>query len=158
MEKLTPEMVAANAGYSLYHFCRVFQVCMDMSVMEYIRKRRLSLAATELFEGRRVIDIAFDYGFETQSGFTKAFRKEYGYSPTQYVAKMTLINEFIYEGQTTFEFGGMFMNPVIIKKSSFKVAGYGIKTNIANGVIQKILLHSGTTMILMDGNVKCMNS
>lgn len=132
-ERLTPEIVASNAGYSLYHFCRVFQACMDISVMEYIRKRRLSLAATELFKGRRIIDIAFDYGFETQSGFAKAFRKEYGFSPTQYSARMAVIKGFVSGEQTTFEFGGIFMNPVIIKKPAFKVAGYGIKTNIADG-------------------------
>lgn len=132
-EELTPEMVASNAGYSLYHFCRVFQACVDISVMEYIRKRRLSLAATELFKGRRIIDIAFDYGFETHSGFAKAFRKEYGFSPTQYSARMAVIKSFVSGEQTTFELGGIFMNPVIIKKPALKVAGYGIKTNIADG-------------------------
>lgn len=38
----------------------------------YIRGRRLSLAATELFNGRKIVDIAFDYGFETPSGFANA--------------------------------------------------------------------------------------
>lgn len=132
-EKLTPEMIASNAGYSLYHFCRVFQACTQTSVMEYIRKRRLSLAAVELFKGRKIIDIAIDYGFETQSGFTKAFRKEYGYSPTQYMMRMASVKGYLFGEQTTFEFGGYVMNPVIVKKPAFKVAGYGIKTNIAEG-------------------------
>lgn len=132
-DELTPEIVANNVGYSKYHFCRVFHACMDMTVMEYIRKRRLSLASLELFAGGKIIDIAINYGFETQSGFSKAFRKEYGYSPTQYAIRMSGINDIVSEKQTTFEFGGYIMNPVIIKRPSFKVAGYGIKTNIADG-------------------------
>lgn len=130
-EQLTPERVAAYTGYSLYHFCRVFQACMDIPVMEYIRKRRLSLASTELFKGRKIIDIAFDYGYETQSGFTKAFRREYGYSPTQYLERMVVIKGVASGEQSTLEFGGAIMKPVILRKPAFKVAGYGIKTNIA---------------------------
>lgn len=136
-QKLTPGIIASNVGYSLYHFCRVFQACMDVPVMEYIRKRRLSLAATELFKGRKIIDIAFDYGFETQSGFAKAFRKEYGFSPTQYIARRTVLKGILSDEQTTFEYGGILMKPVIIKKPAFKVAGYGIKTNIADGSYTK---------------------
>lgn len=136
-EKLTPEVVASNVGYSYYHFCRVFQACMDTPVMEYIRKRRLSLAAVELFRGKKIIDIAVDYGFETHSGFAKAFRKEYGYSPTQYAVRMAAVKGFISGEQTTFEFGGCIMNPVIVEKPAFKVAGYGIKTNISDGSYTK---------------------
>lgn len=95
--------------------------------MEYVRRRKLSLAAIELFNGRKIIDIALDYGFETQSGFTKAFRKEFGYSPTQYMARMT---GYVKAKQTS-EIGGYIMSPIIVKKPGFKVAGYGIQTNIA---------------------------
>lgn len=95
--------------------------------MEYIRSRRLSLAANELFSGRKIIDIALDYGFETQSGFAKAFRKEFGYSPTQYIKRMTgYVN-----AKQLIEIGEYIMKPIFLKKPAFKVAGYGIQTNIA---------------------------
>ena len=125
-EDIAIEEVANQSGYSVFHFCRVFSLCNGVSVMEYIRGRRLSLAASELFNGRKIIDIALDYGFETQSGFTKAFRKAYGYSPTQYMMRMAKYADT----KTTFEIGGFIMNPVIVKKPAFKVAGYGIKTNV----------------------------
>ena len=125
-ENITIEEVASKSGYSLYHFCRVFSLCKGVSVMEYIRGRRLSLASTELFKGRKIIDIALDYGFETPSGFTKAFRRVFGYSPTQYIVRMAGYTD----AKTPFEIGGYIMNPIIIKKPAFKVAGYGIKTNI----------------------------
>lgn len=128
-EEITVEEVASQTGYSLYHFCRVFNLCMGVSVMDYIRRRRLSLAATELSKGRKVIDIALEYGFETSSGFTKAFRKGFGCSPTQFIeqrAENTRVG-------TIFEVGGYSRKPVIVKKPAFMVAGYGIKTNITGG-------------------------
>ncbi len=136
-EKLTIEMISQHVGYSLYHFCRVFQISMGVPVMEYVRKRRLSIASTELYKGRRILDIAFDYGFETQSGFTKAFRKEFGYSPTQYAIRMTEIQAYMSGTKTTFEHGGYDMVPQIITKPSFKIAVFGIKTNIADGSFTK---------------------
>ena len=128
-ENITIEEVANQSGYSLYHFCRVFSLCMGVSVMEYIRGRKLSLAASELLKGRKIIDIALDYGFETHSGFVKAFRKAFGYSPTQYMMRMT----GYVDSKITFEVGVYIMNPVIVKRPAFKVAGYGIKTNITGG-------------------------
>jgi len=125
-EALTVNEIADHVGYSLNHFCRVFTLCKGISIMEYIRKRKISLAAMELFKGKKIIDIAFEYGFETPSGFSKAFRKVFGYSPTQYVARM----DGYFNEETTFKIGGYIMNPVIVKKTAFKVAGYGIKTNI----------------------------
>lgn len=132
-ENITIKDVANQLGYSVYHFCRVFSLCKGMSVMEYIRERRLSLAAIELFKGRKIIDISLEYGFETHSGFTKAFRKSFGYSPTQYKVRMAGYDDV----KTTFEIGGYIMNPVIVKKAAFKVAGYGIKTNITGGTYTK---------------------
>ena len=125
-EDITIEEIANQSGYSLYHFCRVFSLCKGISVMEYMRGRRLALATTELFNKRKIIDIAFDYGFETPSGFAKAFRKAYGYSPTQYMMRLAQYADT----KTTFEMGGYIMEPVIVKRPVFKVAGYGIKTNI----------------------------
>lgn len=125
---LTPEVIASSSGYSLFHFLRVFNINKGMTLMEYVKKRRLSLAAIDLFKGERIIDIALDYGFKTHNGFSKAFKKEIGFSPKQYVKCMG--NYFNKESKL--ELGGYIMNPVIMKKAEFKVAGYGIKTNITN--------------------------
>lgn len=125
---LTPEVIASSSGYSLFHFLRVFNINKGMTLMEYVKKRRLSLAAIDLFKGERIIDIALDYGFKTHNGFSKAFKKEFGFRPKQYVKCMG--NYFNKESKL--ELGGYIMNPVIMKKTAFKVAGYGIKTNITN--------------------------
>src|SRR4051794_34736340 len=81
---LSIEQLASIAGFSPYHYYRVFHVYVGMPVMEYVRRRRLAHAAAELAHGRRIIDIALDYGFDTHNGFAKAFRKIYGCPPENY--------------------------------------------------------------------------
>lgn len=133
-EDLTAHQIAAQAGYSVYHFSRLFSAVQGVSVMDYVRFRRLSLARIQLLTGRRIIDISMDYGFETASGFSKAFHKAFGYSPTTYIARMnswegTVIKEGI---------GEFIMNPIIKKMPAFKVAGYGIETNVSEGYLKDI--------------------
>lgn len=78
---LTLTSVAAQAGYSRHYFARRFKECMGVSVMEYVRKRRLCMASDAIAKGSRVIDAAFQYGWDSHAGFTKAFKAEYGFSP-----------------------------------------------------------------------------
>lgn len=132
--ELTPELIASEYGYSTFHFCRIFNMCQGITLMEYVKKRRLSLSATKLFDGNRIIDIALEYGFDTHNGFSKAFKKEYGFSPTQYIKRM---EGYYCNKESIYKIGGYIMNPVIVNKPAFKVAGYGIKTNISNGNFTK---------------------
>ena len=83
-QTLSLEQLATMAGFSQYHYSRLFSLYMNMPVMEYVRRRRLAHAALDVCEGKRILDIAMDYGFESHSGFTKAFRKVYGFSPEEY--------------------------------------------------------------------------
>ena len=83
-DSLSVDSLAAQAGFSPYYYCRLFSLYMDMPVMEYVRRRRLSCAAKAICEGERILDAAMDYGFESHNGFAKAFRKVYGYSPDEY--------------------------------------------------------------------------
>lgn len=132
--ELTPELIASEYGYSTFHFCRIFNMCQGITLMEYVKKRRLSLSATKLFDGNRIIDTALEYGFDTHNGFSKAFKKEYGFSPTQYIKRM---EGYYCNKESIYKIGGYIMNPVIVNKPAFKVAGYGIKTNISNGSFTK---------------------
>ena len=81
-EELASKMMASEAGYSEYYFMRVFKACMEMTVMEYVCKRRLIRASEEILMGKRVIDVALKYTWESHSGFTKAFKKEFGFCPS----------------------------------------------------------------------------
>jgi AraC family transcriptional regulator len=133
-EDITATAIAEMAGYSLYHFCRVFNICTEKPLMEYVRSRKLSLARMDLLKDTKILTVAIDYGFETASGFSKAFRNEFGYSPTWYIARM---KEFTIADQST-DIGGYLMKPEFIRKKAFQVAGYGIKTNISSGYTKDI--------------------
>lgn len=77
--------MAREAGYSLFHFQRVFKDTTGYTPKAYLRARRLTIAAQELIETQNdIIIIAEDAGFESQAAFTKAFRKQYGIAPGKY--------------------------------------------------------------------------
>ena len=132
-ERITVEILAEIAGFSAYHYYRLFNAYVGMPVMEYVRRRRLEHAVTELSGNKRIIDIAMDYGFESHSGFGKAFRKIYGCSPEQYRIHATgnipskvdlrLLQQFNLSG-------GIILEPKIITKPSFKVIGYALETTL----------------------------
>lgn len=74
--------VSWHCGYSKYYFARMFKRHMGISVMDYVRKRRLVRASNEIMAGHRIIDVAMNYGYQSHSSFTKAFKQEYGFSPS----------------------------------------------------------------------------
>lgn len=84
-ERISSEAIDDVTGFSKYHFHRVFQAAVGMSISQYIRMRRLANAATTLLHtDERIIDIAFYYQFESQESFTRSFKKLYGLPPGQY--------------------------------------------------------------------------
>lgn len=69
--------------YSPYHFGRLFYYIADMSLSEYIRKRKLSLAAMKLQNGDdKVINLAIRYGYDSADSFARAFVKQHGVTPS----------------------------------------------------------------------------
>lgn len=80
-EVLSVSRIAQQSGYSPWYFSRCFKENVGLSPMEYVKQRRLFAAAQEIRKGRKILDAAMDYGWETHSGFTKAFLGQFGYSP-----------------------------------------------------------------------------
>lgn len=83
---LTPRELAEHAGFSLYHFYRLFEAATGMSVQRYITRRRLLFAAYDMAQGKDVITCALEYGFNTHAGFYKAFRRCFGCGPKAWLA------------------------------------------------------------------------
>ena len=83
---ITAGELAARAGYSHWHFCRLFAQATGMPVGGYLQKRRLARALEDIARGGVGIDTALAYGFDTYAGFYKAFTRMYGCSPKQYLA------------------------------------------------------------------------
>lgn len=79
---LSLEEVSQKAGFSLWHFQRIFTAFVGEPLGSYLRRRRLTAAAGELRESsRRILDIALDYQFESQEAFTRAFKSLFGVTP-----------------------------------------------------------------------------
>ena len=85
-EPLTLERIAERAGLSPYHFSRLFTARMGRSVMAHVRGRRLVRAARRLGSepGLKLVELAFDCGFESQEAFTRAFKRVFGVSPGRF--------------------------------------------------------------------------
>ena len=82
--KLDIEEIAKVANVSSFHFQRSFAILTDVSLGEYIRRRRLSLAGNDLVNGQeKIIHIAYKFGYETPESFTKAYRKQHGVTPSE---------------------------------------------------------------------------
>lgn len=81
---LTTESLAKKFHYSCTHFKRVFRNYYNMSVSDYIRKRKLTLIAEEIRGGVDYVAAAQMYGYKTYAGFKKAFEKEFNMSPATY--------------------------------------------------------------------------
>ena len=85
------EIIAEKAKCSVYHFQRMFSFLVDLPLSEYIRKRKMTLAAFELQNtDTKVIDIATKYGYDSHSSFTRAFQSVQGVTPSK--ARMEGVN------------------------------------------------------------------
>ncbi len=83
-EPVTLAELARAAHYSVYHSARMFKEVTGRTPFEYLRMRRLSAAAVELSkDGRRVVDVAFDFVFDSHEGFTRAFARQFGVPPSR---------------------------------------------------------------------------
>jgi AraC family transcriptional regulator len=78
------EDIARITSYSPYHFQRIFNYISGISLSEYIRKRRLTVATFDLQNGEKVIDVAMKYGYVSADSFTRAFTKQHGITPSQF--------------------------------------------------------------------------
>lgn len=83
--EISAKELSEMAGFSVFHYYRLFQNAVGMPVMQYITRRRLLNALYEMQSGEKMVEIALEYGFETQAGFYKACVREFGYTPTEFL-------------------------------------------------------------------------
>ena len=124
-EEIDYEKVAAESFSSSYHFQRVFSILCGYTLGEYIRLRRLSLAGTELANGKeKVIDIALKYGYDSPDSFAKAFQKFHGITPSQARADGSMLKSFSRLSIKISLEGGSIMNYRIEEKGEMILTGY----------------------------------
>ncbi|MCD7901656.1 MAG: AraC family transcriptional regulator [Bacteroides sp.] len=84
MYDLTMEEIASYTGRSLATFKRDFKKISDLSPQKWLIQKRLEKAHELINEqGRKISEVCFDVGFKNRSHFTTAFKKHYGYSPSE---------------------------------------------------------------------------
>ena len=93
---ITLSDLAKAAGYSQWHSARLFKELIGKSPFDYLRALRLSKAALVLRDNQpKIIDVAFDFVFDSHEGFTRAFTKQFGLSPKKYSDNPTPIQLFM---------------------------------------------------------------
>jgi AraC family transcriptional regulator len=85
-QDLNLEVLSEKAGYSKYHFHRLFAAQFGISLVEYVQLRRLKRASYRLafHPDERIIDIALEAGFERPEAFTKAFKRIFNQTPSSF--------------------------------------------------------------------------
>lgn len=82
--KIDCEEITKISGYSWFYIQRLFSGIAGITLSEYIRRRRMTLSASELIDsGIRILDLAVKYGYKTADSFSRAFRNVHGVSPSE---------------------------------------------------------------------------
>ena len=129
-EEIDSEEVAAKAALSPFYYHRIFGALCGMTVGEYIRSRRMTLAAQELFHSdAKVIDIAVKYGYDSPDSFAKAFQRFHGITPSQAREPGANLRSLApLHIKITLE-GGTMLDYSIEKKAAFTVVGFKKRFN-----------------------------
>lgn len=139
-EEMDYQAIARIAYCSEYHFTRMFSFLAGISLSEYIRRRRLTLAAFELNNSNtKVIDVAVKYGYRSADSFTRAFQSMHGVMPSEARNNGQSLKAY---PRLTFQLtirGGKEMNYRIEEKEAFRIVGIMKRVPIVfNGVNPEI--------------------
>lgn len=156
-DEIDYEQLGRIACCSAYHFQRMFTYMAGVPLSEYIRRRKMSLAAVDLRgEGKKIIDVAGKYGYSSPTAFNRAFQSIHGIAPSAVKNEGVAVKSF---PTLTFKLtvkGVEEMNYRIESKEAFRIVGVSvplqkdIEKNFAvipskweeisvNGTLQKLL-------------------
>lgn len=121
---LSAEFLSRRVHIPPFYFQKGFSLLCQMTLGEYVRKRRLDAAGTELAAGdAKVIDVALKYGYDSPDSFAKAFTRFHSVSPAMAHTGATLRSFAPLKIKLTME-GGYSMEYKIVAKDSFTVVGH----------------------------------
>lgn len=150
------EQIAKIACCSSYHYQRMFSYMAGVPLSEYIRRRRMTMAAVELQSGKeKVLDVALKYGYDSPTAFNRAFQKVHGITPSQAKESGIMVKALPPISFKITIKGEAEMNYRIEKKEAFRIIGVStplfkeVEKNFlnvpkffnetaANGTIQKL--------------------
>lgn len=133
-EDITIEDIAKHACVSPFYFQKGFTMLCGFTVGEYIRNRRLSLAASDLVStNERIIDIAIKYGYDSPDSFTKAFTRFHNCTPIDVRKNEATIKSYA-PLKISFSLKGTYiLDYKIVEKDSFTVIGISKNFEYENG-------------------------
>lgn len=121
-EEIDYEIVAKEASCSSFYLQRIFSILCGMTLGDYIRNRRLTLAGNELSAADdKVIDIALKYGYESPESFTRAFSRFHGVTPSKAKKDGSKLKSFSRLSVKITLSGGNIMDYKIIEKNAFDI-------------------------------------
>lgn len=127
-KELTIENIAKQAMISPFYFQKGFAMLCGFTVGEYIKRRRLALAGSELVStDGKIIDIALKYGYDSPDSFTKAFTRFHGATPTSVRKGDAMVKSFASLKIKLILEGGYTMDYKIVSKDEFTVIGMSRK-------------------------------
>ena len=126
-DKIDYEQLGRIACCSSYHFQRMFAYMAGVPLSEYIRRRRMSLAAVDL-QGKsmKILDVAAKYGYNSPTSFNRAFQSVHGIAPSAVKNEGTSVKSF---PPVTFKItvkGVEEMNYRIETKEAFRILGVSV--------------------------------
>ncbi len=129
--------ISKKAYSSLSHFHRIFAFMTGFTIKEYIRKRRLCVAAHELLcTDANVLDIALKYQYSTHETFTRAFKKNFGQNPLKFRKtrmEHVLFNKInIYDEKYKSRYRDETIAHRFVTYNRFFVTGFKIETSLEN--------------------------
>lgn len=123
-EKIDYEKVAEIANCPVYHFQRMFFYMTNISISEYVRRRRMSLAAVDLQDKRvKIIDVALKYGYDSPTAFNRAFQSVHGIAPSLAKKEKTMLKSYPALKFSISIQGMEEMNFKIENKEAFRILG-----------------------------------
>ena len=123
-DELDINHAAKIACSSPYHFQRMFHAIIGITPADYIRRRRLTLAAMELASGNsKIIEIAAKYGYESPNAFTRAFKNMHGVVPSKARTPGTQLAAYHRLSFKVEIKGGNELNYRIVEKPAFEIGG-----------------------------------
>ena len=153
-EEISYDELAQIACCSTYHFQRMFTYIAGVSLSEYIRRRKMSLAAVDLQgSNEKIIDISLKYGYSSPTAFNRAFQSIHGVAPSALKNEGVSIKSF---PPITFKFtvkGVEELNYRIETKPAFRIVGksYPLNKEIEQNFLEVPQMWQNA---VMDGTIK----
>lgn len=137
-DEIDYEQIGKIACCSVYHFQRMFTYMAGVTLSEYIRRRRMSLAAVDLQHGEKVVDVAEKYGYHSPTAFNRAFQSVHGMAPSAVKEEGAIVRSFPPLSFHLSVSGGTKLEYRIEKKEAFRIVG--ISAPLFQGIEENFMI------------------